>query len=288
MADILDINKDRYWTIELALLALIMMASLSSAVNNDFDSFSANPFTTYSHRIINSYPHDPTAFTQGLIYEDGVLYESTGLYGQSSLRRVEIETGRIMAISRLEDEFFGEGITIWEDKIVQLTWQSHQGFVWDKKNLTMLDNFAYQTEGWGLTSDGERLIMSDGSDALYFLDPNDYSLQGSIRVTASGEPVQGLNELEYINGMIYANLWPSNWIAIISPDTGIVTGRINLSGILEEGGIPASRVDVLNGIAYDPSEDRLFVTGKLWPKIFEIELVEENGQNSLFFDPLSA
>ncbi len=268
-------NHSSLVLILLVLLVLDTMASLASAEKVDEDSFTSSPIKTYSYRIINSYPHDPDAFTQGLAYEDGLLFEGTGLYGQSSLRRVDIRTGEVLKRVHIGDEFFAEGIAIWGERIIQLTWQSFKGFVWDKKNLTQTDCFAYRTEGWGLTSDGKRLIMSDGSDALYFLDPNDYSLQGSIRVTASGVPVRGINELEYVNGMIYANLWPSSWIAIISPNTGEVTGRINLSGILDEAGIQERRVDVLNGIAYDSSGDRLFVTGKLWPRLFEIELVEE-------------
>ncbi|UEC41211.1 glutaminyl-peptide cyclotransferase, partial [Methanothrix sp.] len=260
----------------LVLLAAALTAGSASADKVDIDSFTSSSIKTYSYKIINSYPHDPNAFTQGLEYDDGLLYEGTGGYGQSSLRRVDIQTGRVVDIVHLEDEFFAEGIAIWKDRIIQLTWRSYQGFVWDKENLTQTGSFSYRREGWGITSDASRLIMSDGSDALYFLDPNDYSLQGSIRVTADGEPVKGLNELEYINDMIYANLWPSTWIAIISPDTGEVTGRIDLSGIMDEGGIPKRRVDVLNGIAYDPSEGRLFVTGKLWPSLFEIELVEDS------------
>ena len=262
----------------LVLLAAALTAGSASADKVDIDSFTSSSIKTYSYKIINSYPHDPNAFTQGLEYDDGLLYEGTGGYGQSSLRRVDIQTGRVVDIVHLEDEFFAEGIAIWKDRIIQLTWRSYQGFVWDKENLTQTGSFSYRREGWGITSDASRLIMSDGSDALYFLDPNDYSLQGSIRVTADGEPVKGLNELEYINDMIYANLWPSTWIAIISPDTGEVTGRIDLSGIMDEGGIPKRRVDVLNGIAYDPSEDRLFVTGKLWPSLFEIELVEDSNE----------
>lgn len=259
----------------LVLLAAALTAGSASADKVDIDSFTNSSIKTYGYRIINSYPHDPNAFTQGLEYDDGLLYEGTGGYGQSSLRRVDIQTGRVVDMVHLEDEFFAEGIAIWKDRIIQLTWRSFQGFVWDKENLTQTGSFSYRREGWGITSDATRLIMSDGSDALYFLDPSDYSLQGSIRVTADGEPVKGLNELEYINGMIYANLWPSTWIAIISPDTGEVTGRIDLSGIMDEGDIPKRWVDVLNGIAYDPSEDRLFVTGKLWPSLFEIELVED-------------
>lgn len=264
----------------LVLLAAALTADSASADKVDIDSFTSSSIKTYGYKIINSYPHDPNAFTQGLEYDDGLLYEGTGGYGQSSLRRVDIQTGRVVDIVHLEDEFFAEGIAIWKDRIIQLTWRSYQGFVWDKENLTQTGSFSYRREGWGITSDASRLIMSDGSDALYFLDPSDYSLQGSIRVTADGEPVKGLNELEYINGMIYANLWPSTWIAIISPDTGEVTGRIDLSGIMDEGGIPKRRVDVLNGIAYDPSEDRLFVTGKLWPSLFEIELVEDTKEES--------
>ena len=262
----------------LVLLAAALTAGSASADKVDIDSFTSSSIKTYSYKIVNSYPHDPNAFTQGLEYDDGLLYEGTGGYGQSSLRRVDIQTGRVVDIVHLEDEFFAEGIAIWKDRIIQLTWRSFQGFVWDKENLTRTGSFSYRREGWGITSDATRLIMSDGSDALYFLDPSDYSLQGSIRVTADGEPVKGLNELEYINGMIYANLWPSTWIAIISPDTGEVTGRIDLSGIMDEGGIPKRRVDVLNGIAYDPSEGRLFVTGKLWPSLFEIELVEDSNE----------
>lgn len=258
-----------------ALLALAITANFASAEKIDADSFGSSPVKTYSYRIVDSYPHDPSAFTQGLVYDRGGLYEGTGLYGQSSLRRIDIQTGEVLQIVQLEDEFFGEGITIWEDKIIQLTWQSRQGFVWGKENLTRIDNFTYQTEGWGLTSDGEKLIMSDGSNILYFLDLEDYSLLGTLEVTACGEPVRGINELEYVNGMIYANLWPSSWIAIIYPDTGEVKGKINLFGIMTEEDIQGRRVDVTNGIAYDPSEDRLFVTGKLWPRLFEIELVEE-------------
>ena len=264
----------------LVLLAAALTAGSASADKVDIDSFTNSSIKTYGYRIINSYPHDPNAFTQGLEYDDGLLYEGTGGYGQSSLRRVDIQTGRVVDIVHLEDEFFAEGIAIWKDRIIQLTWRSFQGFVWDKENLTQTGSFSYRREGWGITSDASRLIMSDGSDALYFLDPSDYSLQGSIRVTADGEPVKGLNELEYINDMIYANLWPSTWIAIISPDTGEVTGRIDLSGIMDEGGILKRWVDVLNGIAYDPSEDRLFVTGKLWPSLFEIELVEDTKEES--------
>lgn len=257
----------------LASLALELTARLASAEKVDIDSFSNKSLKTYSYRIVNSYPHDPSAFTQGLVYEDGALYEGTGLYGQSSLRRVDIQTGEVLEMVRLKEEFFAEGIAVWEDKIIQLTWKSQQGFVWDKDNLTQIDGFTYRTEGWGLTNDKTRLIMSDGSDTLYFIDPKNYSLQGNLLVTEDGKPVRGINELEYVNGEIYANIWPSSWIAIISPDSGDVIARINLTGILKTSDIQNKRVDVANGIAYDEEEDRLFVTGKLWPRLFEIRLV---------------
>lgn len=263
----------------LILLAINLTAGFISADQFDADSFSSSQIKTYSYRIINSYPHDPSAFTQGLVYEDGILYEGTGLHGQSSLRRVDIQTGEVLDMVRLKDEFFAEGIAVWEDKIIQLTWRSQQGFVWDKDNLTQIGGLTYQTEGWGLTTDETRLIMSDGSDTLYFLDPENYSIQGSLLVTACGEPIRGINELEYVNGEIYANLWPSSWIAIISPDSGEVTARIDLTGILKASDLQNKRVDVANGIAYDAKEDRLFVTGKLWPSLFEIKLMEETAES---------
>ncbi len=261
----------------LALLAATLTAVLVSAEQTNADSINTNVVPTYGYRIINTYPHDPSAFTQGLVYEGGVMYEGTGLYGQSTLRRVDLDTGHVLQQTSLASRFFGEGVAVWRDRLIQLTWQSHQGFVYGKENLTRIGNFSYRTEGWGLTSDGKRLIMSDGSETLYFLDPETFAVQGRVNVTARGEPIKGLNELEYINGEIYANLWPSSWIAIISPETGKVTAVINLKGILQESDIRGRNVDVLNGIAYDASGDRLFVTGKLWPKLFEIELAAEDG-----------
>ena len=226
----------------------------------------------YSYSIVNTYPHDPDAFTQGLVFEDGVLYEGTGLYGQSSLRRVELETGGILQIRELSDQFFGEGITIYGDRIIQLTWQSHIGFVYDKNSFELLQQFSYSTEGWGIAHDGMRLIMSDGTSTLHFLDPQTFEEVGQLNVTDSSGPVTRLNELEYIQGEIYANVWQTDLVARISPETGQVVGWIDLEGLLtaEDRTEP---VDVLNGIAYDADSDRLFVTGKLWPKLFEIELI---------------
>jgi glutamine cyclotransferase len=226
----------------------------------------------YTYTIVNTYPHDPDAFTQGLVFEDGILYEGTGRFGQSTLRRVALETGDILQIYELPDQFFGEGITIYGNEIMQLTWQSKVGFVYDKNSFDLLQQFNYSTEGWGITHDGERLIMSDGTSTLHFLDPQTFEEISQLAVFDDNGPVTRLNELEYVQGEIYANVWQTDRIARISPATGRVIGWIDLEGILtaEDRSEP---VDVLNGIAYDADTDRLFVTGKLWPKLFEIELI---------------
>jgi glutamine cyclotransferase len=226
----------------------------------------------YTYNITNTYPHDRDAFTQGLVFEDDVLYEGTGQYGHSTLRRVELETGVVLQIRELSDQFFGEGITIYEDKIIQLTWKSNIGFVYDKDSFELLQEFNYSTEGWGITHDGERLIMSDGTAILHFLDPQTFEEIGQLEVLDNDGPITRLNELEYIQGEIYANVWQTDRVARIAPQTGRVIGWIDLKGLLtaEDRSEP---VDVLNGIAYDAEADRLFVTGKLWPKLFEIELI---------------
>jgi len=226
----------------------------------------------YTYQIVNSYLHDRQAFTQGLVYENGVLYEGTGRFGQSTLRKVDLETGDILQIRELSAQFFGEGITIYGNKIIQLTWQSHIGFVYDKNSFELLQEFNYSTEGWGITYDGTRLIMSDGTSTLHFLDPQTFEEIGQLGVFDNDDPVNRLNELEYVQGEIYANVWQTDLIARIAPLTGQVTGWIELEGLLgsEDRSEP---VDVLNGIAYDAENDRLFVTGKLWPRLFEIELI---------------
>ena len=229
----------------------------------------------YTYEVINTYPHDRNAFTQGLVYEDGVLYEGTGLKGRSSLREVELETGGVLQKLDLAEQYFGEGITIWGDGIIQLTWQSHVGFVYDKDSFELLHEFSYPTEGWGITHDGKRLIMSDGTSTLHFLDPETLEEIGSIQVFDGNGPVVRLNELEYINGEVYANIWQTDLITRIELDTGRVTGWIDLTGLLSTEDLTQS-VDVLNGIAYDAEHDRLFVTGKLWPKLFEIKLIPQN------------
>jgi glutamine cyclotransferase len=232
----------------------------------------ANTPMQYTYSVVNSFPHDTNAFTQGLVFDNGVLYEGTGLHGQSSLRRVELETGEVLQLYALSNEFFGEGITVFGDKIIQLTWQSHKGFVYDKNSFDLLQNFSYPTEGWGITHKGTQLIMSDGTANLYFLDPETFETVGKIVVNDAG-PVTRLNELEYIKGEIYANIWQKEKIAIINPQTGNVRAWIDLTGI---GDSESTDIDsVLNGIAYDTTEDRLFVTGKMWSKLYEIELIPQ-------------
>jgi len=226
----------------------------------------------YTYKIMNTYVHDYRGFTQGLVFEDGFLYEGTGLHAQSSLRRVALETGEILQLHRLPSHFFGEGITVYQDKIIQLTWKSNTGFVYRKDNFEMLREFNYSTEGWGITHDGQQLIMSDGTSTLYFLNPETFEEVRLIKVYDSNGPVKHLNELEYVEKQIYANVWQSNRIAKIDPQTGQVVGWIDLTGLLKLEGYRLP-VDVLNGIAYDQTKKRLFVTGKLWPKLFEIQLI---------------
>ncbi len=258
----------------LLLSALAATLSCSSIPEDDGGKHtkSPQPVPIYTYMILNTYTHDRDAFTQGLVLENGVLYEGTGLYGKSSLRKVDLETGKVLQVHRLPSAYFGEGITILGDTIIQLTWQSKSGFVYDKNSFEVLREFTYKTEGWGITNDGKRLIMSDGTSTLYFLDANTFIVTSHVQVYDSNVTVANLNELEYIRGQVYANVWHTDSIAIIDPNSGRVTGWIDLSGLLppKTDGMP---VDVLNGIAYDTEAGRLFVTGKLWPSLFEIELV---------------
>lgn len=227
----------------------------------------------YTYKVIKTFPHDPEAFTEGLVFEDGFLYEGTGQRGRSTLRKVELETGKILKIQKLPYEFFGEGIAIYNDKIIQLTYRSRVGFVYEKESFKVLQKFDYPTEGWGITYDGNQLIMSDGTDILYFLSPETFEVLNRIEVRDKDTAVSRLNELEYIKGEIYANVWMTERIVRIDPKTGKVVGWIHMDGIKSLLGENV-KVDVLNGIAYDAAGDRLFVTGKCWPKIFQIELVE--------------
>jgi glutamine cyclotransferase len=222
----------------------------------------------YTYRVINAYPHDAEAFTQGLVFEGGYLYEGTGIKGASSLRKVQLETSGVIQILRLPKDLFGEGITIYHNRIIQLTWRSGIGFVYDKDSFRVLRKFRYPTEGWGITHDGKRLIISDGTATLYFLHPETFKNIGQVTVRDVHGPVPLLNELEYIRGEIYANVWHKTLIARISPQSGTVTGWIDLEGLCRWNG-------ELNGIAYDADKDRLFITGKLWPVIYEIKLLEK-------------
>jgi glutamine cyclotransferase len=228
----------------------------------------------YRYKVVKIYPHDRRSYTQGLVYEDGFLYEGTGLYGQSAIYKRDFQTGKTIKMLRLPEKYFGEGITIFGDKLIQLTWQSNVGFVYKKDTFTPLSEFKYPMEGWGLTHDGKRLILSDGTPTLRFLDPNTYAETGRIEVRDQGRPVESINELEFIDGSVYANIWRTDQIAIIDPKTGRVTGWIDLAGLYA---FPADDQDdrVLNGIAYLPKTKHLLVTGKCWPTLYEIELIPE-------------
>ncbi len=226
----------------------------------------------YTYRVINSFPHDPEAFTQGLVFQNGTLFEGTGLYGKSTLRQVQLETGVVLRSISLASQYFGEGITIYNDRVVQLSWRSNTGFLYDKDSFQLLQTFSYPTEGWGITHDGVRLIVSDGTSTLYFWDPVTLEEIGRIEVHDQDGPVSRLNELEYVRGEVFANVWHTDRIARINPHTGRVTGWINLEGLLDSEEETGS-AGVLNGIAYDAENDRLFVTGKRWPKLFEIRLI---------------
>lgn len=234
----------------------------------------AKPAATqiYTYHVIQIFPHDPAAFTQGLVFNDGVLYESTGLLGQSSLREVDLASGTLLKYTMLPADIFGEGIALFDHKIAMLSWQQYKGFIYDRDSFTLVDEFYYTTEGWGLTWDGNRLIMSDGSATLRFLNPQTFEVEDTLKVTDSGTPVTGLNELEFVKGKLFANVWPTDRIVVISLQNGAVEGWVNLQGILGDQS-EYRGVDVLNGIAYDAAKDRLFVTGKLWPRLFEIKLV---------------
>ena len=226
----------------------------------------------YGYRVVQSYPHDPGAFTQGLLYRDGRLFESTGGYGYSTVREVELETGRVLRERRLGDGLFGEGLALVGERLVQLTWREGVGFVYDAGTLRSLDDFTYDGEGWGLAGDADRLVMSDGTATLRFLDRATFRESGRVTVTGPDGPVVGLNELEFVGGTLYANVYQTETIAIIDPEDGSVRGWLRLDGILP---VVFRREDTaeMNGIAHDPATGRLFVTGKRWPRLFEIEVV---------------
>ncbi|MBD3180257.1 MAG: glutaminyl-peptide cyclotransferase [Candidatus Latescibacteria bacterium] len=236
------------------------------------DTADSGQFREYSYSIVNTFSHSLDAYTQGLVFEEGFLYESTGLHGESSVRKVELETGNILMRHDLATRHFGEGITISGDSIIQLTLTSGEGFIYTREELDSIGRFEYDFFPWGLTDDGKKLIVSDGSDTLYFLSPDTFLETGRITVRHDSAAVDQLNELEYIEGKVFANVYGSYNIMIIDPASGRVTGRVDLSGI-RDGSVPAPGAGIPNGIAYDPVDKRIFVTGKNWPDLFEIELI---------------
>ena len=250
----------------------VVIAALSAGACGPASQASGIP--EYTYQVVHTYPHDRGAFTQGLIYQDGVLYEGTGIEGESSIRKVKLETGEVLQKRDVPWPNFGEGILIWKDRLLELTWQGQFGFVYDLATFAPKGEFRYPGEGWGLTHDGKRIIMSDGTAELRFWDPETLKETGRLRVTSEGQPVAKLNELEWIKGEIYANVWETDRIVRIDPSTGKVVGWIDLTGILPAADRNAT-TNVLNGIAYDAKGDRMFVTGKCWPKLFEIKLIKK-------------
>ncbi len=248
----------------LVLFLLVMRLRLPT-----YHSIPQNLGANASVKVLAKYPHDPDSFTQGLLYADGLLYESAGLYGQSTLRKLELESGAVLLEERLDEQYFAEGLALWDDKLYQLTWKENTGFIYDPGDFSQLGTFSYPTEGWGLTTDGSSLILSDGSANLYFIDPQTMQTSRTLQVSLDGAPLERLNELEYIRGEIYANIWYKDLIVRINPKSGEVIGVIDFS-LLRQGEDAPAPQDVLNGIAYDAQGDRLFITGKNWPWIFEV------------------
>lgn len=252
------------------LVAMAALAAISCGPASQ-----AGGIPEYGYEVVHVYPHDPQAFTEGLFFLNGFLYESTGLNGQSSIRRVRLETGEVLQKRDLAEQYFGEGIVNWKDRLLELTWRSEVGFIYDLDTFNPRGDFRYPGEGWALTQNGKSIIVSDGTPQLRLWDPATLRETGRITVTDSGHPVENLNELEWVKGEIYANIWMTERVARIDPASGKVIGWIDLAGLLTPED-RARQVDVLNGIAYDAKGDRLFVTGKQWPKLFEIRLVKKS------------
>ena len=265
----------------LVIVAVLMAGVASIVVLNSGQTQKPNSPIFYTYHVVNTYPHDTGAFTEGLVFDDGVLYESTGGYGMafgshnsdvSSLRRVDLESGNVTKEILLSGDYFGEGLTVVNDSLIQLTWQNGIGFIYNKETFALEGNFSYPTEGWGLTYNGSSLIMSDGTSNLYFLNPVTFQKTGQVSVHDGNASVTNINELEYINGDVYANIWLTQKIAIINPQTGTVKGWIDLTGLYQ----PNGGNSVLNGIAYDSQTNRLFVTGKNWPNLYQITITPKN------------
>ncbi len=267
-------SMNRYFRVFIIFALLIVCTIVSSDVLSASETSAplSVPVPVLTCRIVNSFPHDSQAFTQGLVFKDGFMYEGTGIRGRSGVRKTEPGTGGVLQSQSLPEQFFGEGITIYKNRLIQLTWRSRTGFIYDWKTFRLIGKFSYNTEGWGITHNGKSLIVSDGSAHLYFWDPDTYRETGRITVHDAKGPVAGLNELEYINGEIYGNVWRTTRIARIHPASGRVTAWIELEKLSHLSG-GDNTVKTLNGIAYDAENGRLFVTGKLWPSMYEIELV---------------
>ena len=255
----------------IALAALLVFLLVMRLRLPGYHSIPKNLGANASITVLAKFPHDPAAFTQGLLYADGLFYESAGLYGQSTLRKVDPETGAVLLEKRLDAQYFAEGLALLEGKLYQLTWKENTGFIYDPQDFRQLSTFSYPTEGWGLTTDGSSLILSDGSATLYFLDPQTLQTTRALQVSLDGAPLDRLNELEYIRGEIYANIWYKDLIARIDPTSGEVVGVIDCGSLRDGEGAPGPN-DVLNGIAYDARGDRLYLTGKNWPWIYEVSL----------------
>ena len=276
----ITINTNEFGVGKHSISALAFYPGKTKKTNNSFEVFAENPPVIYSYKIINSYPHDIKAYTQGLEYHNGFLYETTGRKGQSSLRKVEVKTGKVLQKVDLDKKYFGEGMTIVNDKILWLTWESKKGFIYDLETFKQEKEFSYgkSEEGWGLTQNETELIKSDGTNKIWFLDKETQKEKRYIQTYTHDRALSQLNELEIINGKLYANYWQKPIIAIINPKNGIVEGLINLKGLkkeMEKTQKLTEQDDVLNGIAFDKENNRLFVTGKNWGKLFEIELVKK-------------
>jgi glutaminyl-peptide cyclotransferase len=257
-----------------ALIIVVVLAGVLAVVLNgrQIANQSVDQAVNYTYSVVKSYPHDTAAYTEGLIFINGSLYESTGEYGTSSLRRVDLESGRVLQEYNISGEYYAEGLTLVDGKLIQLTWLDHVGFVYDANTFELKANFSVLTQGWGVTYDGTSLILSDGTPTLYYLNPQTYEVTRQVEVKDGNQSISNINELEYVKGDIYANIWMTNRIAIINPQTGQIKGWIDLTGLYQSTDLNS----VLNGIAYDQQNGRLFVTGKNWPNLYEITIKPAN------------
>ncbi len=245
--------------------------SANPVIEARLQSTSSDSARKLGYKVVASYPHDPEAFTQGLVWQDGRLYESTGQYGQSSLRQVELKSGRVLKKLALSPQYFGEGLALANGRLYQITWQSGQAFLYDLQ-FKQLNTYRYEGEGWGITFNGTSLIMSDGSDTLTYRNPQTFAPGRTVKVTMNGEPLRNLNELEYINGLVWANVWQTDYVVCIDPKTGVVRSYLDLRGLLPDR-LRTGKENVLNGIAFDKKSRRILLGGKLWPRLFEIRII---------------